>query len=88
MRPSFRRVSVIPAREMISAKPNIPMARGTRSMPSASSELPKVKRRTPEIASVPTTPSNIPSAAMPIVFENEPWERAEDATSASRTIEQ
>ena len=41
---------------MISAKPNRPIATPTTPMPSDSSGMPKSKRATPELTSVPTMP--------------------------------
>ena len=50
--------------EITSAMPNRPMATGTKPMPSASAEMPNVKRVWPEAMSVPTSPRNSPSTTM------------------------
>ncbi len=45
---------------MISAMPNMPIATTTKPMPSESSGMPKVKRSTPELTSVPMRPRSRP----------------------------
>src|ERR1044071_2378426 len=57
---------------MISAVPNIPIATTTKPMPSESSGMPKVKRSTPELTSVPTRPSSRPNTTMAIALTSEP----------------
>ena len=57
---------------MISAKPNRPIATPTTPMPSVSSGMPKAKRATPELTSVPTMPSSRPSTIIAIAFSSEP----------------
>ena len=52
--------------------PNMPMASATKLMPSASAGMPKVKRITPELTSVPTRPSTRPSTTMPMALRSEP----------------
>ncbi len=57
---------------MISAKPNRPIATTTTPMPSDSSGMPKSKRATPELTSVPTMPSSSPRTIIAIAFTSEP----------------
>ena len=57
---------------MISAKPNTPMATVTKPMPSASSGTSKLKRATPELTSVPTSPSSRPSTIIAMALISEP----------------
>ena len=57
---------------MISAKPNMPIATATKPMPSVSSDMPKLKRATPEFTSVPTRPSSSPSTIIAIALMSEP----------------
>ena len=49
-----------------------PMIIGTRPTPSFSVSVPKVKRATPEIGSMPTVPRSMPSSAMAAVRSFEP----------------
>src|SRR4051794_20841022 len=56
----------------ISANPNSPIATTTTPMPSDSSGMPKSKRATPELTSVPTMPSNSPTTIMAMAFSKEP----------------
>ncbi|OJU36891.1 MAG: hypothetical protein BGN94_04135 [Rhizobiales bacterium 68-8] len=57
---------------MISRTPNRPIASATNSMPSVSSIMPKVKRRSPELMSVPTMPSSRPSSTIATALIGEP----------------
>ena len=57
---------------MISAKPNRPIATLTTPMPSVSSGMPKSKRATPELTSVPTMPSSRPSTIIAMALSSEP----------------
>ena len=57
---------------MISANPNSPIATLTTPMPSVSSGMPKAKRATPELTSVPTIPSSSPSTIIAIAFSTDP----------------
>ena len=56
----------------ISAVPNMPIATMTKPMPSESSGIPKVKRNTPELTSVPTRPKSRPQITMAIALMSEP----------------
>ncbi len=57
---------------MTSAMPNMPIASATKLMPSASAGMPKVKRCTPELTSVPIRPSSSPSTTIAIALRSEP----------------
>ena len=57
---------------MISVKPNTPIATIAKPTPSCSSGMPKSKRATPELTSVPTMPSNRPSKIIAIALIKEP----------------
>ncbi|MNY04330.1 hypothetical protein D3C86_1370030 [compost metagenome] len=57
---------------MISAKPNIPMASATKSIPSVSSGTSNEKRAAPEFTSVPIRPSSRPSTIIDTAFGSEP----------------
>jgi len=57
---------------MISAVPNMPIATTTKPMPSDSSGMPKVKRSTPELTSVPMIPRSSPNTTMAIALISEP----------------
>ena len=48
------------------------MLKGTKSMPSCSSSSPKVKRKAPELTSVPMRPKRSPSKTMQMAFKSEP----------------
>ena len=50
--------------EITSAMPNRPIATGTKPTPSASAEMPNVKRVCPEAMSVPISPRKSPSTTM------------------------
>ena len=64
---------ILPSKlRMISAKPNKPMLNGTKSMPSCSSSIPKVKRKAPELTSVPINPKSKPSNTMQMALSSEP----------------
>ncbi len=62
---------------MISAMPNMPMAMGTKPMPSDSSGMPKVKRCWPVCTSVPTRPRATPSTTMPTALMMDPCARTQ-----------
>ena len=57
---------------MISAKPNRPIATLTTPMPSVSCGMPKSKRATPELTSVPTMPSSRPVTIIAMALSSEP----------------
>ena len=61
---SSSRFSVDSRFRMISAKPNRPIATLTTPRPSESSGMPKSKRATPELTSVPTMPRSKPSVLL------------------------
>ncbi len=60
---------------MISPSPNSPMAIGTKSSPSPSSGMPKVRREAPEETSMPTMPSRSPTTTMASALATEPCAR-------------
>ncbi len=60
---------------MISAKPKSPMATLTTPIPSVSAGMPKSKRATPELTSVPTMPSSRPRMIIAIALSSEPCAR-------------
>ena len=68
---------------MISPSPNTPIATTTKLMPSASSGRSKLKRATPELTSVPTSPSSSPNMIMPSAWSSEPCASTIEATSPS-----
>lgn len=68
---------------MISPTPNMPIATVTKPIPSASSGMPKVKRCTAELASVPTTPSSRPIRIMPNARSSDPWASTTEALNPS-----
>ena len=68
---------------MISDRPNSPMATGTKPTPSNRSSIPKVKRCSPVVTSVPISPTNTPSTIIAIAFTSDPWARTMAATSPS-----
>ena len=51
----------LPSATISSAMPNIPIATGTKPMPSASSGMPRVMRGVPVLTSMPTRPSSSPT---------------------------
>jgi hypothetical protein len=67
--------------ETISATPNTPMVKPMNPIPSASSMMPKVNRRTPELASVPTVPMSRPSKTIAMALRSDPWARTVAPTS-------
>ena len=72
---------------MISAVPNMPIATTTKPMPSDSSGMPKVKRSTPELTSVPIRPSSRPNTTMAIALMSEPCASTVAATRPSTISE-
>ncbi|MDF3010188.1 MAG: hypothetical protein K0S03_984 [Burkholderiales bacterium] len=50
----------------------MPIATMTKPMPSESSAMPNVKRRTPELTSVPIRPSSSPNTTMAIALMSDP----------------
>ena len=65
---------------MISPIANTPTATTMKPMPSESSLMPKVKRCTPVLTSVPTMPSSRPTATMASDFIMSPWASTAAAT--------
>ena len=66
---------------MISPRPNTPMA--TTHETDAVGQLRKpeaCKRATPELTSVPTSPSSRPKMIMPSAWSSEPWASTIEAT--------
>ena len=63
-----------------SAMPNRPIATGTKPTPSASAEMPNVKRVWPEAMSVPIRPRNSPSTTMATERTTEPCASTTAAT--------
>ena len=57
---------------MISARPNNPMASGTKPMPSSSWGIPKVNRGWPVVTSRPTAPSSRPATTIAIALRRLP----------------
>ena len=55
----------------------MPIATGTKPMPSDNSGMPKVKRCCPVCTSVPTRPSATPNTTMPMALMTEPWASTE-----------
>ena len=66
---------------MISPKPNSPMATATKPSPSVNSGMPKLKRSTPDKASVLICPSSRPSSTMPTALITDP-----EASTTAPTI--
>jgi len=64
--PSVWRISGFSRLRTISAMPNMPIASGTKPMPSESSGMLKVKRCWPVCTSVPTRPSPTPATTIAI----------------------
>ena len=81
------RLSFVSRLAMISAMPNMPIATTTKPMPSESSGMPKVKRGTPELTSVPIRPSSRPSTTMAIALTSEPCASTTAATRPSTISE-
>ncbi len=65
---------------MVSPMPKMPMAMTAKSMPSPNCGMPKVKRGTLVLTSMPTVPSSMPTRIMPIAFTTEPCARITAAT--------
>src|SRR5258708_4680908 len=55
-----------------SPRPNMPMAIGTKPMPSPSSEMSMVIRGAPVLTSIPTRPSSRPTSTMATAFSGAP----------------
>ncbi|OIQ70192.1 hypothetical protein GALL_481970 [mine drainage metagenome] len=70
-----------------SATPNRPSAKAARSTRSDSSAKPKVKRITPVLTSVPTTPTNSPTTVIATPLIGEPRDIVPPARSPSSMIE-
>ena len=55
--------------------PNTPIVTPMKPIPSANSRMPNVKRKTPELASMPTIPIRSPNNTMAIALRSDPCAR-------------
>ena len=73
--------------KITSVMPKNAMASATKPSPSASSGQPNAKRTTPELTSVPISPSRMPKHTMAIALSSEPRASTTDATSPNTISE-